>query len=233
VTASTERSALKDAVEDFLFEEASILDDWRLDEWEALFTEDARYLIPSTDVPDSESGQALALVDDNIVEIRGRVSRLKSRHAHREFPWSRTRRLITNVRIADVRADEVDVTANFLIMRVRNLHVAQFQAATPTRSSTPVPVVARTSSRSAPGEPSSTWRYWAPTEASASSFDSPVRACLGWAGAALGAAPGALPLRTVAGDVQGSLTERNLRPLHHGRSTDRTFRMWWVGASSV
>jgi p-cumate 2,3-dioxygenase subunit beta len=126
VTDTLERSALKDAVEEFLYEEASILDGWRLDDWEALFTEDARYFLPSTDVPDSEPGDALALIDDDIVEIRGRVTRLKSRHAHREFPWSRTRRLITNVRIAAVRGDEIDVTANFLIMRVRNLHIAQF-----------------------------------------------------------------------------------------------------------
>lgn len=31
--------------------------------------------------------------------IRARVERLNSRKAHREFPWSRTRRLVGSVRV--------------------------------------------------------------------------------------------------------------------------------------
>ena len=38
-------------VEDFLFAEAELLDEWRLPEWLELFTEDAIYYVPSTDVP--------------------------------------------------------------------------------------------------------------------------------------------------------------------------------------
>ena len=37
--------------EDLLFEEAELLDQWKLDQWLALFTEDAAYLVPSTDLP--------------------------------------------------------------------------------------------------------------------------------------------------------------------------------------
>ena len=38
-------------IEDFLFNEAALLDDWKLEEWLALFTDDARYLVPATDLP--------------------------------------------------------------------------------------------------------------------------------------------------------------------------------------
>jgi p-cumate 2,3-dioxygenase subunit beta len=55
--------------------------------------------------------------------LRGRVERLKSRHAHREFPWSRTRRLITNVRITEATQEEIRVTASFLVYRIRSGHV--------------------------------------------------------------------------------------------------------------
>ena len=38
-------------VEDFLFEEADLLDEWRLPEWLELFTDDASYYVPATDLP--------------------------------------------------------------------------------------------------------------------------------------------------------------------------------------
>ena len=111
---------LRQEVEDFLYEEATLLDEWRLDEWLTLFTEDARYVVPTTDLPEGDPQQDLVLIDDDIVRLRARVERLKSRHAHREYPWSRTRRFISNVRIRDVMEDEVLVTASCLVYRFRS-----------------------------------------------------------------------------------------------------------------
>ena len=45
------RHALRLDVEAFLYDEAALLDAWRLDDWLALFTRDARYEVPSTDRP--------------------------------------------------------------------------------------------------------------------------------------------------------------------------------------
>jgi p-cumate 2,3-dioxygenase beta subunit len=106
-------------IEDFLFEEAAILDEWRLDDWAALFTEDARYVVPTTDLLDGDPRQNVVFIDDDIVRIRARVVRLKSRHAHREYPSSRTRRLVTNVRVTGVHGDEIEATASFLVYRLR------------------------------------------------------------------------------------------------------------------
>ena len=52
--ATTRQPTLREQVEDFLFREAALLDDWRLDDWVALFTEDARYVVPTTDLPDGD-----------------------------------------------------------------------------------------------------------------------------------------------------------------------------------
>src|SRR5580704_4459225 len=41
--------------EDLLYKEAALLDEWRLDEWLELLTEDATYEIPPTDVPEGDS----------------------------------------------------------------------------------------------------------------------------------------------------------------------------------
>src|SRR5881397_4108566 len=106
-----ERLALRLEVEEFLVEEAAILDEWRLDDWLALFTEDATYVVPSTDVPEGDPSHDLTLIDDDHLRLTWRVNRLKSRHAHREFPWSRTRRHVSNVRIVGVEGNEVSAEA--------------------------------------------------------------------------------------------------------------------------
>ena len=113
------RHALRLDVEEFLFEEAALLDAWRLDDWLALFTRDARYEVPSTDRPGGGPADALMLVSDTRAMIAARVKRLNSRKAHREFPWSRTRRIIGNVRIVSQAGDEVEVAANFAVYRSR------------------------------------------------------------------------------------------------------------------
>src|SRR5205085_10219935 len=105
-------SVLRLAVEEFLYQEAALLDEWRLDEWLALFTADARYVVPTTDLPEGDPQRDLVLIDDNLTRLQGRVERLKSRHAHREYPWSRTRRLVSNVRVTRADGDEVEATAS-------------------------------------------------------------------------------------------------------------------------
>jgi p-cumate 2,3-dioxygenase beta subunit len=89
------------AVEDFLYREAELLDDWRLDDWLELYAADCRYYVPATDLPDGDPRVTLGLIDDDRTRLKGRVDRLKSAKAYREFPWSRVTRLITNVRVQD------------------------------------------------------------------------------------------------------------------------------------
>jgi p-cumate 2,3-dioxygenase beta subunit len=116
-TVSIDRLRLE--VEDFLYAEAALLDDWQLDDWLALFTADARYEVPSTDRPTGRPADALMLISDSHSMMAARVKRLNSRKAHREFPWSRTRRLIANVRVLSQQDHELEVTANFVIVRSR------------------------------------------------------------------------------------------------------------------
>ena len=117
--ASLQAILLREEIEDFLYHEAALLDEWRLDEWLALFTEDALYVIPATDIPDGDPHTDLMILDDDLPRLRGRVERLLSRRAPRESPWSRTRRFISNVRIRKVEGDECFVTASFLVYRIR------------------------------------------------------------------------------------------------------------------
>jgi len=112
-------------VEDFLFHEAALLDAWKLDAWLELLTDDATYRVPSNDQPQSDPKSALFTIADDIRRIRARVTRLQDPHAHAESPRSRTRRMISNVRI--VGEKPLVVEANFVIYRFRaNEDVRQY-----------------------------------------------------------------------------------------------------------
>ena len=118
---------IRSEVEDFLYEEAALLDEWRLDEWLGLLTDDAIYQIPSTDAPDSHARSALFLIADDATRIKARVKRLNDTEAHAEFPRSRTRRMIANVRITERDGDMLTVSANFSVYRYRrNSALRQF-----------------------------------------------------------------------------------------------------------
>ena len=114
------KPTLREQVEDFLFREAELLDDWRLDDWVSLFTEDGRYVVPTTDLPDGDPQRDLVFIDDDITRLRARAVRLNSRHAHREYPWSRTRRFVSNVRVEETGNGELSVTANVMVYRFRS-----------------------------------------------------------------------------------------------------------------
>ena len=118
-TATIDAAATRAEVEDFLYGEAALLDDWKLDDWMALLTDDARYLVPPNEAPDSSPDDTLFIIADDINRIRSRVKRLKSPDAHAEFPPSRTRRLITNVRVLEDDGKSVTATANFSVHRFR------------------------------------------------------------------------------------------------------------------
>ncbi|MEQ8349113.1 MAG: aromatic-ring-hydroxylating dioxygenase subunit beta [Sneathiellaceae bacterium] len=105
-------------VEDFLFWEAELLDDWRLKDWLALFTDDAHYYVPSTDLPPGASPDTnLFYIADDRFRLGERVERLMKKSAHAEFPRSKTRHLISNVRIRERREDGLEVGAAFATYR--------------------------------------------------------------------------------------------------------------------
>lgn len=120
MNAQTKSVAVSRAeVEDFLYREAALLDEWRLEEWLGLLTEDATYQVPPNDTPQGNPSDTLFILSDDIVRIRERVKRLLSPNCHAEHPHSRTRRFIGNVRVLNVDGDLITVAANFVCYRYR------------------------------------------------------------------------------------------------------------------
>ncbi|MFC7493002.1 MULTISPECIES: aromatic-ring-hydroxylating dioxygenase subunit beta [unclassified Nocardioides] len=113
------KQVARSEVEDFLYYEAQLLDAWRLEEWRDLFEEDGHYVVPSTDNPDGDLAMDLALIDDDAEGLRGRVQRLMSTYAHIENPRSRTRRIVSNVRVWDHDDGDVGVRCSVVVYRSR------------------------------------------------------------------------------------------------------------------
>jgi len=113
------RSTTPTEVEQFLYREAELLDGWQLDDWLMLLTDDASYYVPPTDKPDASHEDALFIIADDAVRLKERVIRLKDPSCHVEYPPSRTRRLVTNVRVNDRPDGSIGVKANFVVYRNR------------------------------------------------------------------------------------------------------------------
>jgi p-cumate 2,3-dioxygenase beta subunit len=107
-------------LEEFLYYEADLLDRWRLEEWLELFSEKGHWLVPSTDLPDGNPEEDLFLVHDDHFLLSHRVRGLLTKAAHVEYPHSRTRRLVTNVRPFGPEDGLIGVTANFAVYRTKN-----------------------------------------------------------------------------------------------------------------
>ena len=119
MTVATPSVVTRAEVEDFLYHEAALLDDWKLDEWEALLADDAAYYVPPNDQLEADHRSTLFLVADDRERIRQRVIRINDPNCHAEYPKSRTRRMISNVRILAVEGDLITVAANFVCYRFR------------------------------------------------------------------------------------------------------------------
>jgi len=113
-------------VERFYFDEAALLDAHRYEEWLALFADDAHYFMPirrtrtqrEIDKEFTKPGE-MAFFDDTKMLLAGRIAKLNTGRSWAEDPPSRTRHLITNVRIVRDNGRELEVESNFHLYRTR------------------------------------------------------------------------------------------------------------------
>ena len=105
--------------EDFLVQEARLLDDARFDEWLALFTDKATYWVPSE--PDQSSPlDVVSLMYDDRRLLETRVRRLSSPRIYSQEPRSRTSRVVSNVLIEQsTTPQECLVRSKFMIVEYR------------------------------------------------------------------------------------------------------------------
>lgn len=121
-------------VEQLYYEEAELLDDGRYVDWLELLADDLDYWMPTRSnrlrrqqaLSVAARGEA-AFYDETKESLAWRIRRFDSGMAWAEDPPSRTRHLITNVRVRhanpaeedDFTADDLVAKSNFLVYRTR------------------------------------------------------------------------------------------------------------------
>jgi benzoate/toluate 1,2-dioxygenase beta subunit len=111
---------LTHAVEQFLIEEAALLDDRRFEDWLALYDDDAYYWAPVL-ADAAVRGLALAHYDEDRIQMQARVKRLQQPTAYSEQPPMRAVRLVGNVRILETLPDDaVRVGSRLIVHTFRN-----------------------------------------------------------------------------------------------------------------
>jgi 3-phenylpropionate/cinnamic acid dioxygenase small subunit len=121
-----ERVMLQHEVEQFLYCEAALLDDRRFEDWLDLIADDMHYWMPirrtvmlaDLDREFTKIGE-MSYFDDDRNDLRMRVEKLRTGDSWSEDPPSRTRHLVSNIRITDVTGDDVTVELGFHLHRSR------------------------------------------------------------------------------------------------------------------
>lgn len=116
-------------VERFIHAENRLLDDWQLQEWEALFTSDGTYQIPPLNHPDplgADPGQVLFIIDDNREMIRARVERMGKPGNYVESPRSRIRHFASGIHAEPLPDGTVRAVANIMVYRARRGQVTNY-----------------------------------------------------------------------------------------------------------
>jgi len=90
--------ALRHRVEQFLYLEARLLDEHRLEQWRDLFTEDGVYWMPSRHDQTSADEVVSVFYDDRSV-MASRIRRLRHPDAHIQAPLSHTVHGVSNIEI--------------------------------------------------------------------------------------------------------------------------------------
>jgi benzoate/toluate 1,2-dioxygenase beta subunit len=100
-------------VERFLFHEARLMDSHRLDEWLALWDDDATYWVPCND-DDIDPARSVSVIYDRRGQLRNRIQRIKETLWLKEQA-PRLRRIVGNIEIEDADGDEIVVGSNFIL----------------------------------------------------------------------------------------------------------------------
>jgi len=105
-------------IERFLYHEARLMDAHRLDEWLALWDDDATYWVPCND-DDIDPTRNVSVIYDRRGQLRNRIQRIKETLWLKEQA-PRLRRIIGNVEVETAAGEEIAVSSNFILAQLHH-----------------------------------------------------------------------------------------------------------------
>jgi 3-phenylpropionate/cinnamic acid dioxygenase small subunit len=107
--------------EDFIIDEARLLDERRFRDWMGLFADEGTYWVPAVPGQASPFDQASLFYDDREL-MKTRIERLEHPRVHVQTPPSRTAHVVGNVVIeeADVAKGEFLIGSTFIMVEYRD-----------------------------------------------------------------------------------------------------------------
>ena len=124
---SLEMAVLKHELEQFLFKEARLLDERRLEEWLDLLAEDLHYWMPMRrnikfgdwDLEFTSMDEEINWFDEGKDILAGRIRQINTGVHWPEEPVSRFEHIISNVELVSVEGDEIRVNSKFFCYQNR------------------------------------------------------------------------------------------------------------------
>jgi ethylbenzene dioxygenase subunit beta len=104
--------------EQFLLQEARLLDEGKFDDWLAMFTPEAWYWVPS-ETDQADPAETVSLIYDDRRLLETRVRRLASPRMYSQEPRSRTSRIVTNVTVEEADRNSATVRSKFMMIEYR------------------------------------------------------------------------------------------------------------------
>ena len=115
-------------IEAFVYREARLADEFALDDWEALLTDDFHYWVPAGRI-DGDPADQLSYLNDNRARVATRIKQLQTGKRLAQLPVSRMRRVVSNIEIIghdtdaaasggsteDAESAALEVGANFVL----------------------------------------------------------------------------------------------------------------------
>lgn len=111
---------IHDDITRFLYREARLLDEGKMEDWLDLFSEECLYWIPM--VPGGGNPlKEVSLAFDDRRRLEDRIYRLRTGYAWSQIPPSRTIRLLSNIEVwQEASKDQLRVRTNFMLTEFRN-----------------------------------------------------------------------------------------------------------------
>ena len=117
-------------MEQFLYHEAHLLDNYLYEEWRDLWVEDGLYWVPGEEANREGMGSLSIIRDEGRKRIDVRVAQLLTDIRYSQVPRSVVRRVVSNVMILGGSDDEVSAEAAFVVHEFRRDNLVPWSGTT-------------------------------------------------------------------------------------------------------